>query len=131
MSPIGSWLRHYRTEHNLTLKQFAKELGITHTYLCALERSKKRKPSKKLLDRIINYCGLNQEQIAEIQQAAEASDTLLKLPENAKPSVFYIVHKFIECADVIHDRDIELIKFILDKGFNYERREERENVCNY
>jgi len=68
---FGSYLRSLRQEHKLSLREVARALQITPTYLSDLERGNNRPPDKVLLEKIIH--------VLQLEQDEEACQNLLDL----------------------------------------------------
>ena len=53
MTPFGRRVRDLRAERGVTLTEMARAIGVTPTYLSALETGKRGKPTWALTQRII------------------------------------------------------------------------------
>lgn len=68
LTEIGKFLRKYRIDRGLLLKDMASEIGVTSAYLSAIENGKKR-PTEDLVDKIIRTYHLNNEESAELRES--------------------------------------------------------------
>jgi len=69
MTPFGEKVRALRAERGVTLKEMAREVGVSPAYLSALEHGKRGRPSWKLVQRIISYFNIiwdDADQLAEL-----------------------------------------------------------------
>ena len=55
MTPFGARLRQLREDRGLRLKDMAEELGVSATYLSALEHGRRSKPNWSFIQRVIHY----------------------------------------------------------------------------
>jgi transcriptional regulator with XRE-family HTH domain len=73
MTPFGLKIREVRTKRGLTLKQMAKDLGVTSAYFSALEHGHRGRPGPGLIQQISGYFDLSWEQAEELQELAALS----------------------------------------------------------
>jgi transcriptional regulator with XRE-family HTH domain len=74
MTPFGEKLRKLRAKRGVTLKEMAAALGVTPTYLSALEHGKRGRPTWFLVQRTIAYFNVIWDEAEELQRLAEMSD---------------------------------------------------------
>ena len=55
---FGDYLRFLRKNKNITLRKFAKRIGMYPTYLCDIELNR-RNPPKNYIDKIIIELGID------------------------------------------------------------------------
>ncbi len=58
---FGTFLKDMRNEKGISLRELAKRVNISHSYLSNLENGKKPPPGNKLLIDIANALSLNKE----------------------------------------------------------------------
>jgi transcriptional regulator with XRE-family HTH domain len=73
MTPFGLKVREFRTKRGLTLKQMAKDLGVTSAYFSALEHGHRGRPGPGLIQQISGYFDLSWDQVEELQELAALS----------------------------------------------------------
>lgn len=73
MTPFGQMLRDMRAERGLTLKAMAEALGVSSSYLSALEHGRRGSPSWFMVQRIIAYFNVIWDEAEELQRLAERS----------------------------------------------------------
>lgn len=73
MTPFGERLRALRAERGLTLKEMAAELGVSSTYLSALEHGRRGRPNWGFVQRVIQYFNVIWDDAEELQRLADVS----------------------------------------------------------
>ncbi|WP_075214219.1 helix-turn-helix domain-containing protein [Mongoliimonas terrestris] len=73
MTPFGARMRELRAERQVTLKEMAAALGVSSTYLSALEHGRRGRPSWFLLQRILGYFNLIWDEAEDLQRLADLS----------------------------------------------------------
>ena len=74
MTPFGERLRKLREERGILLKEMAVELGVSPTYLSALEHGRRSKPNWSFVQRVIHYFNIIWDEADELQRLADMSD---------------------------------------------------------
>ncbi|WP_243015114.1 helix-turn-helix domain-containing protein, partial [Brevibacillus borstelensis] len=77
VTPFGKFCRKLRIDKEELLKDMADKLGVTSSYLSAVENGKRSIPQSWLhgISQIYELCD---NQISELQNAIESSQTVLK-----------------------------------------------------
>lgn len=73
MTPFGRRVRDLRATRGVTLTEMAHALGVTPTYLSALETGKRGRPTWALVQRIIAYFNVIWDEAEDLQRLAELS----------------------------------------------------------
>ncbi|MCX5513850.1 transcriptional regulator [Kaistia algarum] len=73
MTPFGSKLRDMRRERGVTLKDMAAALGVTASYLSALEHGRRGAPTWLMVQRIITYFNIIWDEAEALQRLASRS----------------------------------------------------------
>lgn len=73
MTPFGSKLRDMRRERGVTLKDMAAALGVTASYLSALEHGRRGAPTWLMVQRIITYFNIIWDEAEALQRLAARS----------------------------------------------------------
>jgi len=73
MTPFGRRVRDLRAARAVTLTEMAHALGVTPTYLSALENGKRGKPTWALVQRIIAYFNVIWDEAEDLQRLADLS----------------------------------------------------------
>ena len=74
MTPFGERLRTLREERGILLKEMAVDLGVSATYLSALEHGRRSKPNWSFVQRVIHYFNIIWDEADELQRLADLSD---------------------------------------------------------
>lgn len=116
ITEFGKMLRKIRIDHDEYLKNMAERLGVTSSYLSAVENGK-RNVTGKIIKGISETYDLNQETIKQLQKAAETSNQYVQLNlKNASIEQRNLAVAFARRFTNMDDEQIEKIKKILSKG---------------
>jgi transcriptional regulator with XRE-family HTH domain len=74
MTPFGARLRQLRARTGVTLSDMALALGVTPTYLSALEHGRRSRPSFSFVQAVIQYFNIIWDEAEDLQRLAEISD---------------------------------------------------------
>ena len=74
MTPFGKRLRTLREERGILLKDMAADLGVSATYLSALEHGRRSKPNWSFVQRVIHYFNIIWDEADELQRLADLSN---------------------------------------------------------
>lgn len=64
MSDFVDFISKRRLELNMTLRGFAKELGVSAPYISDIEKGNREPNEKKLLDSLVRVLNLNPERLS-------------------------------------------------------------------
>ena len=78
LTEFGKFIRSYRLEHGLILKQMADELGVPSSYLSAVEMGRKS-VTDEFLKRILTTFPFSEEEEKKLKQSAALSPVSAKL----------------------------------------------------
>ncbi|MHB2168306.1 helix-turn-helix domain-containing protein [Alsobacter sp. R-9] len=73
MTPFGARLRQLRAERGVSLKEMAEEIGVSPTYLSALEHGRRGRPNWGFVQRVIQYFNVIWDDAEELQRLADVS----------------------------------------------------------
>jgi transcriptional regulator with XRE-family HTH domain len=73
VTPFGERLRALRAERGLTLKEMAADLGVSSTYLSALEHGRRGRPNWGFVQRVIQYFNVIWDDAEDLQRLADVS----------------------------------------------------------
>jgi transcriptional regulator with XRE-family HTH domain len=73
VTPFGERVRQLRRERGATLADMAAALGVSPTYLSALEHGRRGRPSWRLVQRAIEYFNIIWDDAEELARLAELS----------------------------------------------------------
>ena len=72
MSPLGEWLRKYRLENRITLREMSRRIGVSAAFLSAVEIGNKA-VTERILNDIISVFGFEEDKAHELRLAADRS----------------------------------------------------------
>jgi transcriptional regulator with XRE-family HTH domain len=73
MTPFGQKIRDLRRQRGVSQKTMAADLGVSASYLSALEHGRRGIPSWFMLQKIIGYFNIIWDEAEELQRLAETS----------------------------------------------------------
>ena len=73
MTPFGKRMRELRAERGLTQQQQAEQLGVSKSYISALETGNRGRPSAPFVDQICAWLGLIWDDAEELKTLAVIS----------------------------------------------------------
>lgn len=83
LTGFGVQLRKHRLDRNLTLFQMADAVGVSSSFLSAVETGQKRAPDD-LVEKIIRYLALDLVDQLKLREAAKETGPELKIPLRGK-----------------------------------------------
>lgn len=124
MTPFGAKLRALRAERNLTLTDMANTLGVSPSYLSALERGKRSKPSWAFVQAAIQYFNIIWDEAEELQRLADISTPKPTLDSSAlTPRATELANRLAGMLRRLDPDQIEKLHAILDRAAAKEARE--------
>ncbi|HUG63370.1 MAG TPA: helix-turn-helix domain-containing protein [Methylomirabilota bacterium] len=73
MTPFGAKIRELRSARGITLKGMAEDLGVSPSYLSALEHGHRGRPTWSMIQRIIGYFNVIWDDAEELARLAQIS----------------------------------------------------------
>ncbi|MGU3496468.1 helix-turn-helix domain-containing protein [Xanthobacteraceae bacterium A53D] len=73
MTPFGRRVRDLRAARGATLTEMATAIGVSPTYLSALENGKRGKPTYAMVQRIIAYFNVIWDEAEDLQRLSQVS----------------------------------------------------------
>lgn len=114
--PIGKFLRKIRIDRGEILSDMAKKLGVTASFLSAVENGKKRMPAL-WNNHICELYNLDKSQIEEFTQAIAESEARIELNlDNATTSQKKLAISFARKFSDFDDRDIQRFMELMKGG---------------
>lgn len=115
MNPFGLQLRYYRKERGIPLKALAEKVRISEKTLSAIETGRRRPPAGDFLRAVCKHLGLNENESAALEQAALDSPPYIRIPQQATPVHYRLVHRLIRSLPALSGDQIAVIHSILDR----------------
>ena len=116
MTPFGEYLEHLRRSRSLQQKQMADVMGINPCYVSALEKGRRRAPSKQVISRIIERLKLTHDEQIALWHAVEISEPHIRLPSTMSKAEFEFVHKLRSSLGTLSHSQLVIMEEALDWG---------------
>lgn len=115
MNPFSVKLKALRGSRGLLQKTLAIELGVSATYLSALEQGRKLPPqNEEFFKKIKNCLGLSNQEANELRELANAIEVLGTLVVGASPFQVEVAITFASRLISLHPNQLRAIQAILD-----------------
>lgn len=116
MTPFGARLRAIREERGLMLKDMAAALGVTPTYLSALEHGRRGKPNWGFVQRVIQYFNVIWDDAEELQHLAELSDPHVAIrTAGLSPKATLLANRLARRIGDLDERELDAHLALLDR----------------
>lgn len=116
MTPFGQRLRELREARGIALKTMADELGVTPTYLSALEHGRRSKPNWSFVQRVIHYFNIIWDEADELQRLADLSDPKAVIETGGlSPKATRLANRLARQIGDLSDDDLDRLLAILEK----------------
>ena len=116
VTKLGIFLRKLRLDNNEIMKDMAKKLGVSPSFLSAVENGKKKMPDT-WLDSIINLYDLDEEKQNELMISIEESQKKVEIAlDEFSGSKKRLLLSFARELKGMDESDLEIIKNLLKKG---------------
>lgn len=116
LTEFGKAIRKIRIDNGHILKDMADALGVSSSYLSAVEVGKKNVP-QDFVDRIAKIYHIADEQESELRQAAQLSVRNIKIPLDGMPTQkIDLALTFARRFETMSQKDIVKMFNVLDHG---------------
>jgi transcriptional regulator with XRE-family HTH domain len=117
VTPFGARVRELRQERGGTLKDMAEALGVTPTYLSALEHGRRGRPTWDLVQRIIQYFNVIWDDAEELQRLAELSHPRIVIDTaGLSPRATLLANRLQRSVASLTEADVDAMLRLLDKA---------------
>ncbi|MBW8618015.1 MAG: helix-turn-helix transcriptional regulator [Hyphomicrobiales bacterium] len=117
MTPFGERLRALREERGLQLKDMAVALGVSSTYLSALEHGRRSRPNWSFVQRVIHYFNIIWDEADELQRLAELSDPRISLKTSGlSPKATELANRLARDIGELSDEDLSRLLDVLNEA---------------
>ena len=115
LTPFGKTVRKMRIDLGLTLKSMAEAMGMTSSYLSAIETGK-RAVTKPVLDSIIGYLNADEKQKEKLISAARDSQQSVEISLSGKNAhAREVAIAFARSFDELNEEDFRNLRQILNR----------------
>ncbi|MBV6658302.1 MAG: helix-turn-helix domain-containing protein [Devosiaceae bacterium] len=115
LSPFGAWVRAFRQEKEITLREMARTLKRSPSFFSALELGRKSTPTS-LLDEIADAYQLDDQDRLRLSYAINSSriSSKIRFDDRTKSRDQEVALLFARNFDNLSDEQIEKIKAVLE-----------------
>jgi len=115
MTPFGARLRQLREDRGIRLKDMAEELGVSATYLSALEHGRRSKPNWSFIQRVIHYFNIIWDEADELQRLADVSNPKITVETaGLPPKATELANRLARDIATLTEADLEALLETLD-----------------
>lgn len=115
MTPFGLFMRKLRLDQGLLLKDMADAMGVSSSFLSALEHGKKGAPNSEFVSTLESKFKLNPAQREELRRAVRDSSTSLAIPPKITPLGFETAHAFARRLPNLSESQLRQLQKIIEK----------------
>lgn len=110
MTPFSEALHTLRRARGITQKELAEQLNIRPSYISLIESGKRCPPKSPFLTQLIEVLGLTEKESIFLQQKANESQTVFKLPSNLEENEHRLAVEFFGQLGKLSQFQIDLIR---------------------
>jgi transcriptional regulator with XRE-family HTH domain len=122
MTPFGAKLRAMRKERGVLLKDMAEEIGVSPTYLSALEHGRRGRPNWVFVQRVIAYFNVIWDDAEELMRLADLSHPRISiLTAGLSPEATALANRLAKRIGQLDQPSIEALHQVLDQTGGAER----------
>ncbi|MCX8503082.1 MAG: helix-turn-helix domain-containing protein [Beijerinckiaceae bacterium] len=115
MTPFGARLRQLREDRGIRLKDMAEELGVSATYLSALEHGRRSKPNWSFIQRVIHYFNIIWDEADELQRLADVSNPKITVDTaGLPPKATELANRLARDIATLTEADLDALLETLD-----------------
>ena len=116
MTPFGAKLRAMRAERGVLLKDMALDIGVSPTYLSALEHGRRGRPNWVFVQRVIAYFNVIWDDAEELQRLADLSHPRVVVDTaGLRPAATRLANSLARQIGELDEADLEALSAILDR----------------
>lgn len=115
MSPLGSLLRFFRNERNITPAELGGPLKLDRKVISALETGRLGPPAEAVLLKIRDVLHLTPKEYQALLDAARHSARTVRIPREASPGKFRLVHELMRSLGDLNPSQVEEIRKVIQR----------------
>lgn len=115
MTPFGARLRELRAARGVALKDMAAALGVTPTYLSALEHGRRGRPNWGFVQRVIQYFNIIWDDAEELLRLADLSHPRITVDTaGLSPTATRLANRLARTITTLDEAELAAIDAVLD-----------------
>ncbi|PSC04802.1 transcriptional regulator [Alsobacter soli] len=115
MTPFGARLRELRAARGVALKDMAAALGVTPTYLSALEHGRRGRPNWGFVQRVIQYFNIIWDDAEELLRLADLSHPRIIVDTaGLSPTATRLANRLARTITTLDEAELAAIDAVLD-----------------
>ena len=116
MTPFGARLRQLRQARGVEQKDMAAALGVSASYLSALEHGRRGKPTWAMIQKIIGYFNVIWDEAEDLQRLAEISNPRVVVDTvNLTPEATALANHLAARIRTLSPEQIAAMQAVLDQ----------------
>jgi transcriptional regulator with XRE-family HTH domain len=117
MTPFGERVRCLRNDRGITLRQMAKDIGVSGAYLSALEHGKRSRPSWHLVQRIITYFNVIWDDAEDLARLARLSHPKITIDTaGLDPAATELANRLAAAVSKLSPADVQQMLDIIKRS---------------
>lgn len=112
LTPLGREIRKHRIDRNLLLADMADGVGVSATFLSAVETGKKSPPAT-LVEKVITYLNLDSMEAERLLSAADESQKVYRLSPTIPESAQFLT-ALARRFDQLSSQDFEALRHVVE-----------------
>lgn len=122
MTPFGAKLRAMRKERGVLLKDMAEDIGVSPTYLSALEHGRRGRPNWVFVQRVIAYFNVIWDEAEDLMRLADLSHPRITIQTaGLSPEATALANRLAKRIGQLDDTSIKALHGLLDQSVGPER----------
>ena len=105
-----------RIERGLTQIAFAKIIDVHPRVLSAIETGRRQPPFPQVISRWAELAGLTGVELSRLEEAAQDSPYIIRLPKTASPRALRLVHRVVRVVESLKQDQLQAIHRLLEQG---------------
>jgi transcriptional regulator with XRE-family HTH domain len=116
MTPFGERMRQLRDERGQSLKEVAESIGVSPSYLSALERGKRGKPSWVTMQRVLAHFNIIWDEAEQLQELAGISRPRITIDTaQTSPLAVRVANRLAKEIRLLTQEDLAAILSIMEQ----------------
>lgn len=122
MTPFGAKLRAMRKERGVLLKDMAEDIGVTPTYLSALEHGRRGRPNWVFVQRVIAYFNVIWDEAEDLMRLADLSHPRITIQTaGLSPEATALANRLAKRIGQLDEPTITAMHQLIDQSTGPER----------